>query len=169
MADFSSSGLWSASKEYIAGGGMIETESLELPESLVKELEDWVFAFEDLWYNHYSDIVTERVPKFNAWGKVLATKIHQFLGPKGYEVWYCYQDEDYGREAPVDKDAPAKYCIITRKSDDVTLGYSLISKVEAIGVEQNHYYPVVRKIPVVGTVFIPRDSVEFPGCLEWKE
>lgn len=161
MADFSSSGLWVSNKQYIAGGGMVDYEETNLPKEICKELDDWIFDYEDLWYSHYSSII-EKVPKFNFWGRQIALKIKDFY-KDSVEVWYCSQDEDYNNN----KYSEERFCVITRKADDVTLGCSLIKTVEVLGIEQIYYYPVIGATPDIGTKFIPKESKDKPGCLEW--
>lgn len=167
MADFSSSGLWLPNKEYIAGGGMIDTTITRLPWQIIKELDDWIFAFEAMWANQYFKVIKKRVLKFNAWGKIIAGKIKEFY-KNSAEVWYCYQEEDCSSYNIEDIEyIKNKFCVVTRKSDNVTLGCFLVKAVEVIGIEQNLYYPVVGTMPEIGTKFIPIKSKKFTGCFEW--
>jgi len=153
MADFACTGLWVPNREFVVGGGRLHTEALKMPPELKQELRDWVFYYEDLWTNQFSDLIEEKVPRFNLWGKEIAKKIKSLCPNK--EVWYCHQDENYNRYS---KEDSKRYCVVTRKSDDITLGISLINTVELMGVEQNCYYPVIEDLPSVGDVFIPKES-----------
>lgn len=88
MPEFESCGLWDGETGY-----MLDPVEQGVPDSIIRELSNWIQYYEDECYTKDYDIpIDEKCPKLNEWGMEIANKIK-----KAYphlKVVYMGEDEN---------------------------------------------------------------------------